>query len=128
MKFYSRIVCVIMIALSCSGIYSQAKKPLHVFELSQNITQDLVNTYPGCQVRSAWKTDTSNFISYEVRLVKANMEYAIIYGKDGHFLRKQAVSPIIAEIKPIVHRKPRKSFFMQQLDSMQISDSLILKY
>ena len=128
MRFSFRIILILILGLPCTGIYCQAKKPMHVFELSQAITEDLVKNYPGCLVRAAWKTDTSNFVSYEIRLIKAKMEYALIYNKDGKFLRRQAVSPVVAELKPAVHRRAQKSFFMQQLDSLQVSDSLILRY
>ena len=128
MRLHCRIVFVIMLVFSCNVIFSQAKMPMHIFELNQTITDHLLKTYPGCQIRSAWKTDTSKFITYEVRLVKSNMEYAITYDKEGRFLRKQPVSPVIAEIKPVVHRRTQKSFLMKQLDSLQVSDSLILKY
>jgi len=124
----SKTIFFLLFILLSTGAVAQGKKPLHIFDLGQPITEDLVRNYPGCLVRAAWKVDTSNLVSYEVRLVKSKMEYGLIYNKDGKFLRKQAVSPVIAEVKPVIKRKPQKSFFMQQMDSMQISDSLILKY
>jgi len=128
MKLICKIVFIVLFTLPCTKISAQGKKALHIFELGQTITEDLVKNYPGCLVSASWKVDTSNFVCYEVRLVKSKMEYALIYDKDGKFLRKRAVSPVITDVKPTLKRRPQKSFFMQQLDSMQISDSLILKY
>ena len=109
-------------------VSAQIKTPVHVFELGQAITEQLVKTFPGSLVRASWKVNTNNVLSYEIRMVKGDMEYALLYDKDGKFLCKEAVSPVIAEKKPIIRRRQPKSFMMQQLDSLLAPDSLILRY
>jgi hypothetical protein len=128
MKASVKIIFLLIFACFNLGVSAQRKTPIHVFELGQSITEHLVKTFPCSLVSAAWKVNTNNVLSYEVRMVKRNMEYALIYDKDGKFLRKEVVTPIVEEQKPIVHRKQPKPFLLQQLDSLQKSDSLVLRY
>jgi hypothetical protein len=128
MKYLEKITLVLMFAFSGMGISAQTKTPVHVFDLEQTITQQLAQTFSGSLVRSAWKVNTNNVLSYEIRLVKGDLEYALLYDSEGKFLRKELVSPVIIEIKPVIHRKQPKSFMLQQLDSLLAPDSLILRY
>ena len=123
-----KITLVLMFTFSGMGISAQTKIPVHIFDLGQTITQQLAQTFPGSLVRAAWKVNTNNVLSYEIRLVKGDMEYALLYDKEGKFLRKEPVSPVIIEKKPVIHRKQPRSFMLQQMDSLLAPDSLILRY
>jgi hypothetical protein len=123
-----RIIFVLMLACFSIGVSSQSKTPVHVFDLGQTITEQLAKTFPGSLVRAAWKVNTNNVLSYEIRMVKGKMEYALLYDKDGKFLRKEAVSPVIEEKKPIVRKKQRTPLLLEPLEPLPAPDSLVLHF
>jgi hypothetical protein len=127
MKGIFRCILFCLLSINFFGSFAQTKTPVHVFELGQKITEHLVKYFPGSLVKAAWRINTNNVVSYEIRLMKTNLEYTLVYDKDGKFLRKEVVSPVIAESKPVVHRKPAKPFIMEPLDALPIRDSLILR-
>jgi hypothetical protein len=115
---------VLIIAGLFSPVCAQTKTPVHVFELAQGITEQLAKTYPSCLVRAAWKVNTNNVLSYEIRMVKGNMEYSLLYDKDGKFLRKEPVSIVIEEKKPIIHKRERRPILLEPLEPLPAPDSI----
>jgi hypothetical protein len=128
MKVIFRSILFFLLSINFFGSSAQNKAPVHVFELGQKITEHLVNYFPGSLVKAAWRVNTNSVLSYEIRLMKANLEYTLVYDKDGKFLRKETVIPLIPESKPVIHRKLEKAVIMQPLDALPIRDSLILRY
>ena len=128
MKIRHKVILVLLFMCFSVGAAAKTKIPVHVFELGQKITEQLAKNYAGSLVRSAWKVNTNNVWSYEIRIIRGNMEYALLYDKNGEFLRKETVSPVVAEKKPILRKKQPKPFLLQQLDSLQLSNSLVLRY
>lgn len=103
---------------------------MHVFDLGQNITEQLVKTFPGCVVRSAWKVKTNNILCYEIRIIKGDLEYALIFDKNGKFLHKERVAPVPVEKKIIIHKKlpkPDSDIFLPIMP-LPAPDSLVLRY
>jgi hypothetical protein len=112
----------------CVGISAQTKIPVHVFDLGQSITEQMAKTFPGIIVTGAWKVNTNSIVSYEIRMVKGNMEYALQYDKDGKFLRKDIVSPVIVEKKVILQKKQPKREILLPLSPLPVPDSLVLQF
>ena len=130
MNAWHKIIFFLLLIYFHPGARAQIKIPVHVFELGQKITEQLAKNYAGSLVRSAWKVNTNSIWSYEIRIIRGNIEYTLLYDKDGKFLRKESVAPVVVEKKIIIHKKlpkPDSDIFLPIMP-LPAPDSLVLRY
>lgn len=95
-----------MVLVMGALVLNAQKTPVKITDLQKSITDNITKDYAGFTIKSADKLVENNVITYNVVIVKGNMQETLCYDNAGKFLKKMEAKGGMAKTEAKPGSKP----------------------